>query len=321
MRTNHYGLLLNLKINLKLPLIFIVGPTAVGKSNFALRIAKILGGEIINADSMQVYSELRTLTARPSLKEEKLFPHHLYGYIKGSERYNVFKWCNDLSEIVNRNIKKNIYSIIVGGTGMYIDKYLNGISKIPTIPEDYKKNSSDILKKIGQKKFYEETKRIDKVSCKKVSINDSQRLKRIWEVYQYTNKPLSEWQIDKDKKIFSKNLKYKIFLFSPNREKIYLSVNERFQRMINSEVIDEVRNLLKLKLNTSLPIMRAHGVPEISNFLEGKINLEECIKNSQQVTRNYVKRQLTWWRSSKLDFTNIFEEFPENIDVKSLNFE
>ena len=91
--------------------------------------------------------------------------------------------------------------------------------------------------------------------------------------------------------------------------------------MINSGVIDEVRNLLKLKLNTSLPIMRAHGVPEISSFLEGKINLEECIKNSQQVTRNYVKRQLTWWRSSKLEFNHIFEEFPENIDAKSLNFE
>ena len=302
-----------------IPLIFIVGPTGIGKSKIAIKLAKEINGEIINADSMQVYSELNILTDRPSLKDQKIIPHHLYGYIKGSNRYNVARWCKDISEIINKNNNKNIYSIIVGGTGLYIDKLLNGLADIPEIPEILKKKSNETLLKLGNESFFKEVCKIDKSSCDKISKNDTQRLKRIWEVYQSTNKPLSKWINDNHFNYFNV-LNYKIYLFIPSKDEIYKRVNKRFIHMVKIGAIEEVKKLLLLNLDNTLPVMKAHGVPEITKYLSGYYNLEECILKGQQVTRNYVKRQLTWWRSSKLDFQNIFRDFPSNIDIKLLNF-
>ena len=302
-----------------LPLIFIVGPTGIGKSKIAIKLAKKINGEIINADSMQVYSELNILTDRPSLKDQQIIPHHLYGYIKGSNRYNVARWCKDITKIINKNNNKNIYSIIVGGTGLYIDKLLNGLADIPKIPENFKKKSNEALLKLGKESFYKEVCKIDKSSCDKISKNDTQRLKRIWEVYQSTNKPLSKWINDNHFNYFNA-LNYKIYLFVPAKDEIYKRVNKRFINMVKIGAVEEVKKLLLLNLDNTLPVMKAHGVPEITKYLSGQYNLEECISKGQQVTRNYVKRQLTWWRSSKLDFQNIFMDFPDNIDIKLLKF-
>ena len=161
--------------------------------------------------------------------------------------------------------------------------------------------------------------KIDEASCKKISKSDSQRLKRIWEVYHSTGKTLSEWTA-KNHKIFFENYNYFIYLFFPTREEIYKKVNNRFIEMINNGAINEVEKLLSLNLNKTLPIMKAHGVPEISAYLSKKISIDECISRSQQTVRNYVKRQLTWWKSSKLIIRTIFEEFPSKTDIKLLNF-
>ena len=302
-----------------LPLIFVVGPTSIGKSEIAIKLAKKINGEIVNADSMQVYSELNILTDRPSLKDQQIIPHHLYGYIKGSNRYNVARWCKDITKLINKNNNKNIYSIIVGGTGLYIDKLLNGLADIPKIPENFKKKSNEALLKLGNESFYKEVCKIDKSSCDKISKNDTQRLKRIWEVYQSTNKPLSKWINDNHFNYFNV-LNYKIYLFVPAKDEIYKRVNKRFINMVKIGAVEEVKKLLLLNLDNTLPVMKAHGVPEITKYLSGQYNLEECISKGQQVTRNYVKRQLTWWRSSKLDFQNIYRDFPNNIDIKLLNF-
>ena len=302
-----------------LPLIFLVGPTAIGKSDLAIKLAKKIDGEIINADSMQVYNNLSILTARPSYIDQKNVNHHLYGYIDASVRYNVAMWCNDVTKIIENNNKKNIYSIIVGGTGMYIDKLINGLLKLPSMPESIKNDSEKILLEKGIKKFSREVEKIDKHSFQKISINDTMRLRRIWEIYQYTHKPLSHWLKNKNKKYIN-NQKYLIYLFTPNREKIYHNINDRFLKMIDSGAIDEVKKLKKFKLNSSLPIMRAHGVPEILKYLSKSISLDECIAKGQQVTRNYAKRQLTWWRSSKLDICKQFEDFPSQIDQNLLKF-
>ena len=154
-----------------LPLIFIVGPTAVGKSTLAIKLAKKIGGEIINADSMQVYSNLNILTARPSREDLNFVPHHMYGYIDGSIRYNVAKWCNDITKIIKINNNKKIYSIIVGGTGMYVDKLLYGLVQIPSIPESIKKESEKLLLKIGINNFINKVKNIDEKSLHKISKN------------------------------------------------------------------------------------------------------------------------------------------------------
>jgi len=301
------------------PLIFIIGPTAIGKSALAIEIAKKLNGEIINADSMQVYSNLCILTARPSDIDNKMVPHHLYGYVDGSNRHNVASWCEDTISIIKENNKKSIHSIIVGGTGMYVDKLLNGLIQIPSIPETIKKKSEKLLLKIGIDNFFDKVKNLDERSVNKISKNDTSRLKRIWEVYSYTKKPLSFW-LDNNNKNYLFNQKYKFYLFTPDRKEIYNQVNKRFINMINNGAIDEVKKLNLLNIDKSLPIMKAHGVPEITDYISGKISLEECINKGQQVTRNYVKRQLTWWRSSSLENIDRFNEFPCKIDTNSLNF-
>ena len=301
--------------NLNQTLYFIAGPTCIGKSSLAIRLAKKINGVIINADSMQVYSNLNILTARPSKKDLLEIKHELYGYVDAAVRYNVSNWCNDVLKIIKNNEENNLPSIIVGGSGMYIDSLLNGLIPIPPIPEKYKNDSLSLLNEVGTKKFTEIINKFDSESLSKISLQDSSRMRRIWEVYKSTGKKYSYW-INKKNKIFLKNFSNKIFLFIPPRDDIYKKINLRFNTMINEGAIEEVKKLISLNLDVSLPIMKAHGVPEITNYLCGKIDLEECIKKSQQVTRNYAKRQLTWWRSSRLSINKVFDQFPNEIDEK-----
>ena len=301
--------------NLNQTLYFIAGPTCIGKSSLAIRLAKKINGVIINSDSMQVYSNLNILTARPSKKDLLEIKHELYGYVDAAVRYNVSNWCNDVLKIIKNNEENNLPSIIVGGSGMYIDSLLNGLIPIPPIPENYKNDSLSLLNEVGTKKFTEIINKFDSESLSKISLQDSSRMRRIWEVYQSTGKKYSYW-INKKNKIFLKNFSNKIFLFIPPRDDIYKKINLRFNTMINEGAIEEVKKLISLNLDVSLPIMKAHGVPEITNYLCGKIDLEECIKKSQQVTRNYAKRQLTWWRSSRLSINKVFDQFPNEIDEK-----
>ena len=301
-----------------LPIYFVVGPTSIGKSKLAIKLAKKFNGQIINADSMQVYKNLKVLTARPTTDEMKEIKHHLYGHVNGEERYNVARWCEEASLIINNNIKKKITSIIVGGTGMYIDKLINGLVDIPPIPEAYKKKSEKLFLKEGKEDFFKIVKSCDNESVKNINLNDINRLRRIWEVFAYTKIPMSNW-IKNNQKKFLKNTDYILYLFLPDRKKNYQRVNDRFNRMIDEGVIKEVKELLKLELNKSLPVMRAHGVPEIASYLTKKINLEECIEKSKQVTRNYVKRQHTWWASNIVKNHQKFVEFPDEIDLNSIN--
>ena len=295
------------------PCYFICAPTATGKSSLAIRLAKKIGGTIVNADSMQVYSNLEILTARPSKEDHQEVEHLLYGYVQGSERYNVSKWCNDISSIVYEYKEKKIPLIIVGGTGMYINSFINGIIDMPVIKEIFKKKSYTLLKEIGLENFINKINTFDSDSLEHISLSDTSRIRRIWEVYYSTGLPFSYWK-QKQNKNYIKDFNYKIYLFTPLRENIYKNVNDRFKKMLTNGAIEEVEKLLNLKLDKSLPIMRAHGVPEISNFLNKKYSLEECAVKGQQVTRNYVKRQLTWWRSSTLPIEQVFNEFPNEID-------
>lgn len=297
---------------------FITGPTATGKSKFAIDLSKKIKGEIVNADSMQIYKELKIITARPSQLDNKKIKHHLYGYVDGSNRYNVEKWCQDASQVIKSLNKKNINPIFVGGTGLYIDTLINGIASIPSVPESIRNDSKNLLEKVGKEEFYKIVKKIDEDSIKLIFPNDIQRLRRIWEVFNYTNKKFSEWKKNKNKK-FITSLDYKILLFLPDRKKNYERVNKRVLTMIKSGAIEEIENLLKLNYNKDLPIMRAHGVPEISAYLKNKITLEDCIKKIQLVTRHYVKRQNTWWNSSNLQIFKKITEFPDNLDKNLIN--
>ena len=302
-----------------MPINFIVGPTAIGKSSLAIKVAKKFNGQIINVDSIQVYENLNILTSRPNEKEIIEVKHHLYGHIKGSERYNVARWCEEASVIIKNCSKKNIPTVVVGGTGLYVDKLINGLVDIPSIPENYKKQSEELLLNKGINKFYNIVSEFDSEALKKINPNDLNRLKRIWEVFMYTKIPMSNWIKNKTKK-FLDNPKYLLYLFLPDREKNYERVNKRFVKMIDNGAVEEVKQLLKLNLNKSLPVMRAHGVPEISLYLDKKIVLKECINKGQQVTRNYVKRQHTWWNTTNLRIHQQIKHFPDEIDINSMNF-
>ena len=302
-----------------MPIYFIVGPTAIGKSSLAIKVAKKFNGQIINVDSIQVYENLNILTSKPNEKEIIEVKHHLYGHIKGSERYNVARWCEEASVIIKNCSKKNIPTVVVGGTGLYVDKLINGLVDIPSIPENYKKQSEELLLNKGINKFYNIVSEFDSEALKKINPNDLNRLKRIWEVFMYTKIPMSNWIKNKTKK-FLDNPKYLLYLFLPDREKNYERVNKRFVKMIDNGAVEEVKQLLKLNFNKSLPVMRAHGVPEISLYLDKKIVLEECINKGQQVTRNYVKRQHTWWNTTNLRIHQQIKHFPDEIDINSMNF-
>ncbi len=296
---------------------FIAGPTASGKSNFSIDLAKKINGVVINSDSMQVYKNLEILTARPNKNEMQNIDHYLYGYVDGMERYNVEKWCNDATDIIHKTFDKNLNPILVGGTGLYIHTLINGLIDIPKIPERIKNESEKIIKEFGRDFLINQIRKLDPKSLVEVNSNDTVRLRRIWEVYESTGKKFSEWKLNKNKK-FIENYDFKIFLFLPNRETNYEIVNSRFIKMINGGAIEEVIKLLDLNLNDSLPIMRAHGVPEIIKFLRNEISLEECIRRGQQVTRNYVKRQHTWWNATNLDIFRKFDKFPIEIDINSI---
>ncbi len=305
---------------MKTQIYFVLGPTASGKSKFALSLANKFNGEIINADSMQIYSELSILTARPTLNDQKKINHHLYGFVKGDVRFNVQRWCEEASKKINYLVDQNITPILVGGTGLYIDCLINGIVSIPSIPEKIKMESDKMISKIGKENFFNLVKELDSEAMINISPNDTQRIRRIWEVKFFTKKKFSDWKKNKNKNFINQQ-KYKILLFLPDRNKNYKRVDNRAYLMMENGAIEEVKNLLKLNYDNSLPIMKAHGVPEIQSYLNNEISIEECISKIQQVTRNYVKRQHTWWRSSNLNIFKKFDQFPDEIDLNSINLD
>ena len=298
----------------------IAGPTATGKSDLSISLAKKISGAVINSDSMQVYENLEILTARPTLSEMKNINHHLYGFVDGRERYNVERWCNDATEIIKKTSANNLTPILVGGTGLYINTLINGLVDLPSIPESIKIESEKILQEFGKDFLINQIKNVDPESLNEINHNDTVRLRRIWEVFESTGKKFSEWKLNKNKK-FITDYKFKILLFLPDREKNYQVVNSRFVKMMKSGAVEEVKKLLELNLNDSLPVMRAHGVPEIKKYLANESTLEECINKGQQVTRNYVKRQHTWWNSSNLEIFQKFDNFPSEIDINSIKID
>ena len=298
----------------------IAGPTATGKSDLSISLAKKLNGVVINSDSMQVYKNLEILTARPSSNDMKNINHHLFGFVDGNERYNVERWCNDATQVIKKTTANNLTPILVGGTGLYINTLINGLIDLPSIPESFKIESEKILQKFGKDFLINKIKNIDPDSLKDINLNDTVRLRRIWEVFETTGKKFSEWKRNKNKK-FITNYKFKILLFLPDREKNYQNVNSRFIKMMKGGAVEEVKKLLELNLHESLPVMRAHGVPEIKKYLANESSLDECISKGQQVTRNYVKRQHTWWNSSNLEIFQKFDKFPSEIDLNSIKID
>jgi len=276
-------------------IILISGPTASGKSNFATKIAKKINGEIINADSMQVYKQLKILTARPNKEDQNNIKHHLYGIIDLKKNFSTGQWLkaakNKIKEIRNR---KKI-PILVGGTGLYFQSLINGLVKIPEIPLKFRNKIRLTQKKIGQVKFYKQLLKIDPKIKNKFDPNDIQRTIRAFEIKSYTKISMYEW-IKKTKPEFKDDEFLKLYV-DFKREELIKRISLRATKMMEDGAIKEVKKFIKLKIKKDLSVNRVIGIDELTQYLVGKINLDQAKELITIKTRQYAKRQATWARS------------------------
>ena len=284
-------------------IILIFGPTASGKSKFAIKLAKKLNGEIINADSMQVYKELKILTARPLLKEQKKIKHHLYGFQSVKKNFSTGQWLQLALKKIKEIKKKKKIPILVGGTGLYFKSLTDGLVKISKIPFKYRLQIRDLQKKIGQKKFYKKLLKIDPMVKGKINPNDIQRSIRAYEVKSFTKLSLYEW-FNKTSKKFQDEEFIKIYLNYP-REYIIEKINLRTKNMFKKGVINEVKKFTKLNVKKDKIINKVIGISEIQKYLNDDENLNKIIESISIKTRQYAKRQKTWGKKNMCDWLQI----------------
>ena len=275
-------------------IVLLYGPTASGKSKLATELSKILNGEIVNADSMQVYKELRILTSRPSSADVKKVKHHLYGFISVKKNFSTGAWLNITTKKIKSILKKKKVPILVGGTGLYFKALVNGLVKIPDIPVFLRKKIRKYHKKIGQQKFYKELLKLDPKVKNFILKSDSQRSIRAYEVKKFTKKSLYDW-IKNTRSTFNPSLFKKLFI-RPSKDFLLQQINLRMNKMFKQGVKQEVKEFLKLKIHPDLTANKVIGIQEIKDHLLKKLTITE-VKNLIQIrTRQYAKRQFTWAR-------------------------
>ncbi|HYL32276.1 MAG TPA: tRNA (adenosine(37)-N6)-dimethylallyltransferase MiaA [Stellaceae bacterium] len=275
--------------------IIVAGPTASGKSGLALELAQAFDGVVINADSMQVYGELRVLTARPDADAEKRAPHRLYGILRASDVCSAARWRDlALNEIEAARAAGKV-AIVAGGTGLYLRTLLQGIAPVPDIPEAVRESVRALHRRLGPERFHAALAERDPVMAKRLSPGDTQRVIRAREVLEASGTSLAEWQQRTDGTAALAHPAATIVL-EPPRAELYARCNARFIGMVRQGALDEVRALLDLKLDPGLPAMKALGVPELAQHLTGELSLDAAVSLAQQSTRRYAKRQTTWFR-------------------------
>ena len=284
-------------------IILISGPTASGKSKFAVKIAKKIQGEIINVDSMQVYKTLKILTARPNKEEQKNIKHHLYGIIDLNKKFSTGQWLELAIKKIKNIQKKKKIPILVGGTGLYFQSLINGLVKIPEIPLKFRNKVRLISKREGQKKFYKKLLKLDPKIKNKFDPNDTQRSIRAYEIKSYTDISMYDWLV-KTKSEFQDSNFLKIQI-ETKREKLIERINIRTSSMINDGAINEVKKFLKLKIRKDQSVNRVIGIAELTQYLNHKITLEEAKELISIKTRQYAKRQVTWARTRMVSWVKI----------------
>jgi tRNA dimethylallyltransferase len=295
----------------------IAGPTASGKSALALELADAFGGTVINADSQQIYRDLRVLTARPDAAAEQRVPHRLYGVLDAAERGSVADWRALALDEVAAATGAGRLPIVVGGTGLYIRALENGLAPVPEIPEAVRHEARELHRELGGVAFREKLARLDPAGAKRLFPGDRQRLVRAYEVVRATGIPLSDWQ---RRPYPSSPHRFFTILFMPPRETLYANCDARFVRMIEEDALGEVGALDRRGLDPDLPAMKAVGVPEILRYLRGEMPLEAAITAGQQATRRYAKRQMTWFRHQTAPDVTFTEQFSLDLLPSSLRF-
>ena len=285
------------------PIVFIAGPTASGKSAWALELAKTFNGEIINADAMQVYEDLQILSARPTISEMQGVPHHLFGHIAGNIRYSTGQWLREVQPVILDCLAREVVPILVGGTGLYFKALLEGLAKVPAISQDVFESVETILENEGIASLREEALRIDPRATQRILGDDPQRLSRIVSVYRDTGRPLSVWQSE-TRPIIPKQF-CQCAVLIPDRSALYERINARFENMITSGGLNEAKSVFAKNYDNSLPIMKAIGVRQLQGYFAGDTNLDDSIALASRDTRRFAKRQLTWFRGQARNWQNV----------------
>jgi len=294
----------------KSKIILIAGPTASGKSNFALKLAKKINGEIVNADSMQVYKQLQILTARPKKKDLKKIKHHLYGFCDVKKKYSTGEWLKLLIKEIKDIRKRKKIPVVVGGTGLYFKALTDGLVKIPNIPMKVRNKTRLMQKKLGQKKFYTKLLKLDPLIKNKIEKNDVQRSIRAYEVKNHTKISIINW-FKKTKKYISSDEFIKLYIDYP-REKLINRINLRVDDMFADGAIEEVERFNKIKVKKENSSNKVIGIKEITNLLNKQCTLEQAKELIAIKTRQYAKRQATWARGQMQSWQKIN---PKNLSL------
>jgi tRNA dimethylallyltransferase len=281
--------------------ILIAGPTASGKSALALALAEGVGGIVINADSMQVYRDLRIITARPTPQEEARLPHRLYGHVDAAENYSVGRWLTDAQIALGEARAAGRLAIVTGGTGLYFKALTQGLSAVPPIPAEIRTTVRARLEADGAPALHAELSRRDAAAAQRIRVADGVRIVRALEVIEATGRSLIDWHRDGMKPMIAPQRTTKIFLDVP-RDELYRRIDWRFDEMMAAGALEEVRVLAARGLDPLLPAMKAHGVPWLRRHLEGEISLAEAVVQGKRDTRHYAKRQATWFRHQLPDW-------------------
>jgi len=287
-------------------IILLAGPTASGKSKLAIQLAKKLNGEIINADSMQIYKDFLILSSRPNNKETKKAKHHLYGIISVKKYFSAGDWLKLAKSKINQCHKTKKTPIIVGGTGLYFNTITKGISKIPNIDIKTRSKVRTLFKKLGYKNFYEKLLDIDPKIKNRILPTDSQRTQRAYEVILKTKKSLFDWTMNTKSDFINFEIK-KIFIDIP-REELLKKISQRTESMFKNKCMEEVKKFNSLKINKSLSANKLIGVQEINAYLKGSIALDQCKELINIKTRQYAKRQNTWARGHMKNWNKLYSK-------------
>jgi len=297
----------------------IAGPTASGKSGAALAVAEEFGGAVINADSMQVYRELRVLTARPSEEDEARVPHLLYGALTAAERCTAAGWRDMALAAIDEQIGHGRLPILCGGTGLYLKALMEGLSPVPEIPDEIRVTVRARVESEGAEMLHAELAARGDPIAARLAPMDRQRIARAFEVFEAAGQSLATWQALPGEGV-PVHLQFHTILIDPPREALYRSCDRRFAEMVENGAIDEVRDLMALNLDPGLPAMKALGVQELAGFLGGANTLDEAIAAAQQATRRYAKRQTTWFRNQMIPKLHMPEQYSERLGDKIFSF-
>ncbi len=275
--------------------ILIAGPTASGKSALAQSVARRHGGEVVNADSMQVYRDLRILTARPTPLEEQTVPHRLFGHVDGAENYSVGRWLEDFKATLDELAARGRVAVVAGGTGLYFKAALQGLSDFPTVPAEVRARVREGARGRPPQELHAELARVDPTTAGQLRPTDPQRILRALEIFAATGRSLAQFQGARTPPLLDP-VACPAFFIAPTRPELFARINARFDKMIEAGALDEARALGSRGLDPLLPVMRAHGVPHLLSYFDGRMSLDEAIERGKSDTRHYAKRQVTFAR-------------------------